>query len=302
MHPDGDSLGVRMSGMHARSGRPGASKAILITGCSSGIGRATAVRLARAGRPVYATARRLDSIRDLEAVGCRILPLDVTDERSMREAVAAVEGTHGAVGVLVNNAGYSQSGAVEEVPIDAVRKQFETNFFGALRLCQLVLPGMRAQRWGRIVNMSSVGGRLAFPGGGVYHATKHALEAVSDVLRWEVRPFGIDVIVIEPGLIRSDFGRTAAESVEAIGAPDSPYREFNAAVAEETTSAYRTPFATGPDTVARAVERALEARRPRTRYVVTFGAHAVLGLRAILPDRAWDLALRTQFTTPPRPR
>lgn len=291
-----------MSGMHGRSGRIGASRAILITGCSSGIGRATAVRLARAGRPVYATARRLDSIRDLEAVGCRILPLDVTDERSMREAVAAVEGTHGAVGVLVNNAGYSQSGAVEEVPIDAARKQFETNFFGALRLCQLVLPGMRAQRWGRIVNMSSVGGRLAFPGGGVYHATKYALEAMSDVLRWEVRPFGIDVVVIEPGLIRSDFGRTAAETVEAIGAPDSAYREFNAAVAEETTSAYSTPFATGPEAVARAVERAIKARRPRTRYVVTFGARAVLGLRAILPDRAWDLALRSQFSTPPRTR
>jgi NAD(P)-dependent dehydrogenase (short-subunit alcohol dehydrogenase family) len=278
----------------------GVSRAILITGCSSGIGRATAERLARAGWPVYATARRVDSIRDLEAVGCRILPLDVTDERSMRAAVAAVEGTHGAVGVLVNNAGYSQSGAVEEVPIEAARKQFETNFFGAVRLCQLVLPAMRAQRKGRIVNMSSIGGRLTFPGGGVYHATKYALEAVSDVLRWEVRPFGIDVVVIEPGLIRTDFGRAAAESVEAIGAKDSPYRDFNAAVAEETVDAYRTPFATGPDTVARAVERAINARRPRTRYVVTFGARAAVALRTFLPDRAWDLALRTQFTTPPR--
>jgi NAD(P)-dependent dehydrogenase (short-subunit alcohol dehydrogenase family) len=278
----------------------GVSRAILITGCSSGIGRATAERLARAGWPVYATARRVDSIRDLEAVGCRILPLDVTDERSMQAAVAAVEGTHGAVGVLVNNAGYSQSGAVEEVPIEAARKQFETNFFGAVRLCQLVLPAMRAQRKGRIVNMSSIGGRLTFPGGGVYHATKYALEAVSDVLRWEVRPFGIDVVVIEPGLIRTDFGRAAAESVEAIGAKDSPYRDFNAAVAEETVDAYRTPFATGPDTVARAVERAINARRPRTRYVVTFGARAAVALRTFLPDRVWDLALRTQFTTPPR--
>jgi NAD(P)-dependent dehydrogenase (short-subunit alcohol dehydrogenase family) len=278
----------------------GVSRAILITGCSSGIGRATAERLARAGWPVYATARRVDSIRDLEAAGCRILPLDVTDERSMGAAVAAVEGTHGAVGVLVNNAGYSQSGAVEEVPIEAARKQFETNFFGAVRLCQLVLPAMRAQRKGRIVNMSSIGGRLAFPGGGMYHATKYALEAVSDVLRWEVRPFGIDVVVIEPGLIRTDFGRAAAESVEAIGAKDSPYRDFNAAVAEETADAYKMPFATGPDTVARAVERAINARRPRTRYVVTFGAHAAVALRSLLPDRAWDLALRTQFTTPPK--
>jgi NAD(P)-dependent dehydrogenase (short-subunit alcohol dehydrogenase family) len=279
--------------------RVGPSRAILITGCSSGIGRATAGRLALAGWPVYATARRLDSIRDLEAVGCRILPLDVTDERSMQAAVAAVEGTHGAVGVLVNNAGYSQSGAVEEVPIEAVRRQFETNFFGAVRLCQLVLPAMRAQRSGRIINMSSMGGRLTFPGGGIYHATKYALEAVSDVLRWEVRPFGIDVVVIEPGLIRTDFGRTAAESVVGIGATDSPYRDFNAAVAKGTAGAYEMPFATGPDAVARTVERAIKARRPRTRYVVTFGARAMVGLRRLLPDRAWDLALRSQFSTPP---
>jgi NAD(P)-dependent dehydrogenase (short-subunit alcohol dehydrogenase family) len=277
------------------------SRAILISGCSSGIGRATAKRLAGAGWPVYATARRVDSIRDLEAAGCRILPLDVTDERSMRAAVAAVEGTHGAVGVLVNNAGYSQSGAVEEVPIEAARKQFETNFFGAVRLCQLVLPAMRAQRQGRIINMSSIGGRLTFPGGGMYHATKYALEAVSDVLRWEVRPFGIDVVVIEPGLIRTDFGRAAAESVEAIGGTDSPYGAFTAAVAQETTDAYKLPFATGPDTVARVVERAVNARRPRTRYVVTLGARAAVVLHTLLPDRAWDLAMRAQFTTPPRP-
>jgi NAD(P)-dependent dehydrogenase (short-subunit alcohol dehydrogenase family) len=280
----------------------GVSKAILITGSSSGIGRATAERLARTGLPVYASARRVDSIRDLETTGCRILPLDVTDERSMQAAVAAVEGTHGAVGVLVNNAGYSQSGAVEEVSIEAARRQFETNFFGAVRLCQLVLPAMRRQRWGRIVNISSIGGRLAFPGGGMYHATKYALEAVSDVLRWELRPFGIDVVVIEPGLIRTGFGQAAADSVEGMGAPGSPYREFNAAVARETTSAYGMPFATGPDIVARAVERAIRARRPRTRYVVTLGAHAVLALRAILPDRAWDLALQTQFTAPGRQR
>jgi NAD(P)-dependent dehydrogenase (short-subunit alcohol dehydrogenase family) len=281
------------------STRVGPSRAILITGCSSGIGRATAVRLALAGWSVYATARRLDSIRDLEAVGCRILPLDVTDERSMQAAVAAVEGTHGAVGVLVNNAGYSQSGAVEEVPIEAARRQFETNFFGAVRLCQLVLPAMRAQRSGRIINMSSMGGRLTFPGGGIYHATKYALEAVSDVLRWEVRPFGIDVVVIEPGLIRTEFGRTAAESVVGIGATDSPYRDFNAAVAKGTAGAYEMPFATGPDAVARTVERAIKARRPGTRYVVTFGARAMVGLRRLLPDRAWDLALRAQFATPP---
>ncbi len=278
-----------------------ASRAILITGCSSGIGRATAERLARAGWPVFATARRLASIRDLETLGCRVLQLDVTDERSMQAAVAEVEGDHGAVGVLVNNAGYSQSGAVEEVPVEEARRQFETNFFGPVRLCQLVLPAMRARRGGRIINMSSVGGRLTFPGGGVYHATKYAVEAVSDALRWELRPFGIDVVVIEPGLIRTGFEHTATESLGAIGAADSPYRDFNAAVARATAGAYRTPFSAGPERVARVVERAIRARRPRTRYVVTFGARAALALHALLPDRAWDMAMRAQFTTPPRP-
>ena len=181
------------------------SKAVLITGCSSGIGRATAERLARSGWTVYASARRIDAIADLGPAGCRLLELDVTDERSMRAAVARVEEAEGAVGVLVNNAGYSLSGAIESVPLDEVRRQFETNVFGLARLCQLVLPGMRRQGFGRIVNVSSMGGRLTFPGGGYYHASKHAVEALSDALRFEVQGFGVDVIVIQPGLIRTDF-------------------------------------------------------------------------------------------------
>ena len=160
--------------------------AVLITGCSSGIGRATAERLARGGRKVYATARRLESIADLAATGCETLALDVTDEASMQAAVAEVERREGAVGALVNNAGYSESGAIEETPIERVRAQFETNVFGLSRMCQLVLPGMRRAGAGRIVNIGSMGGRLTFPGGGYYHATKHALEALSDALRFEV--------------------------------------------------------------------------------------------------------------------
>jgi NAD(P)-dependent dehydrogenase (short-subunit alcohol dehydrogenase family) len=160
---------------------PDPSKAVLITGCSTGIGRATALRLARSGWTVYATARRPESIADLADAGCRTLALDVTEESSMQAAVRAVEESEGAVGVLVNNAGYSQSGAIEQVPPEAVRRQFETNVFGAIRMAQLVLPGMRGQRWGKIVNIGSMGGRLTFPGGGLYHATKYALEALSDV-------------------------------------------------------------------------------------------------------------------------
>src|SRR4051812_7180150 len=176
------------------------SKAVLVTGCSSGIGRATAERLAATGWSVYATARRRESLTALKAAGCRTLALDVTDEASMRAAVDTVEQAEGTVGVLVNNAGYSQSGAIESVPMERVRAQFETNVFGLVRLTQLVLPKMRAQRWGKIVNLSSMGGRLVFPGGGFYHATKYAVEAISDALRFEVKGFGIDVIIVEPGL------------------------------------------------------------------------------------------------------
>src|SRR5450755_2463433 len=189
------------------------SKAVLITGCSSGIGRATAERLSRAGYSVYATARRPESIAALKDAGCETLALDVTDEQSMRAAVDAVEQAEGAVGVLINNAGYSQSGAIETVPLQAARRQFETNVFGVVRLTQLVLPKMRAQRWGKIVNVGSMGGRLSFPGAGHYHATKHALEAISDAMRYELRGFGIDVILLEPGLIVTEFGDAATASM-----------------------------------------------------------------------------------------
>src|ERR671918_3234325 len=186
---------------------------VLLTGCSTGIGRASAERFARAGMTVYASARRPASIEDLKAAGCRTLALDVTQDDSMRAAVEEVERAEGAVGVLVNNAGYSQSGAVETVPLDDVRRQFETNVFGLVRMCQLVLPGMRDQGWGKIVNISSMGGKLVFPGGGAYHATKHAVEALSDALRFEVGGFGVDVIVIEPGLIKTSFAEAAVGSM-----------------------------------------------------------------------------------------
>src|SRR5438552_1790389 len=211
------------------------SEAVLITGCSSGIGRATALRLARSGWTVYASARRPETLVELADAGCRTLALDVTDEQSMSAAVAGIEQDEGAVGVLINNAGYSQSGAIETVPMDAVRRQFETNYFGVVRLTQLVLSKMRAQRWGKIVNLGSMGGRLSFPGGGHYHATKHALEALSDALRFELRGFGIDVILLEPGLITTEFGSTAAASMAHHGAQaahdgSDPYAQFNAAV------------------------------------------------------------------------
>jgi NAD(P)-dependent dehydrogenase (short-subunit alcohol dehydrogenase family) len=280
-----------------------ASKAVLITGCSSGIGRATAEHLAEKGWTVYATARRPESISDLEEKGCKLLALDVNDEESMRSAVAAVEEAEGAVGVLVNNAGYSQSGAVEEVPMDQVRRQFDTNVFGLVRLTQLVLPGMRKQRWGKIVNVSSMGGKLTFPGGGFYHGTKHAVEAISDALRFEVRGFGIDVMIIEPGLIKTAFGEVASGSVhDATTTDGGPYGDFNTEVAKATKEIYESgPLAKlggPPKTVARAIEKAITRRRPKTRYVVTPSARLALMQRRLLSDRTWDAVLRSQFPAP----
>jgi NAD(P)-dependent dehydrogenase (short-subunit alcohol dehydrogenase family) len=279
------------------------AKPVLITGCSSGIGRATAEHLAGRGWTVYATARRPESIADLQAAGCRLLALDVTDEASMAEAVRQVEEAEGAVGVLVNNAGYSQSGPIEEIPLPEVRRQFETNVFGLVRLCQLALPGMRRQGWGRIVNVSSMGGKLVFPGGGFYHGTKFAVEAISDALRWEVRGFGIDVVVIEPGLIKTSFGDVAAGSVNAAPA-EGPYGDFTAAVAKATKEAYESGLPAklggGPETVARKIERAISKRRPRPRYSVTPSAKIVLFQRRLMSDRMWDGFLRTQFPQPGR--
>ncbi|HUA50254.1 MAG TPA: oxidoreductase [Solirubrobacteraceae bacterium] len=276
------------------------SKAVLITGCSSGIGHATAELLARTGWTVYATARRPETLAELAQAGCKTLALDVTDEASMTAAVDAVVQAEGAVGVLINNAGYSQSGAVESVPLEVVRRQFETNVFGLIRMCQLVLPGMRDQHWGRIVNLSSMGGRLTFPGGGLYHGTKYAVEAISDALRFEVRGFGVEVIVIEPGLIVTNFGETAAGSVGA--APtDGPYAGFNREVGHAVEKVYKGPlarFGGGPETVAQTIAGALKAERPRTRYPVTASARVMMAQRRLMPDRLWDLLMRTQFPMP----
>jgi NADP-dependent 3-hydroxy acid dehydrogenase YdfG len=305
---------------------------VLITGCSSGIGHATAELLQARGYDVYATARKLDAIADLADRGCHTLTLDVTSEQSMSAAVAEVEQASGGIDVLINNAGYSQSGAVESIPLDDVRAQFETNVFGLIGMCQLVLPGMRERGHGKIVNIGSMGGRLTFPGGGFYHATKYAVEALSDALRFEVRGFGVDVILIEPGLITTGFGGVAKESVErargdkveraggekveraggekveraggekverAGGA--NPYAEFNQKVAKITAEAYEGPMVKlggGPEKVAETIVSALGSRRPKARYPVTPSAHLLIGQRRITPDRVWDLMMRAQFPTP----
>jgi len=279
----------------------GPSRAVLITGCSSGIGRATALRLAARGLPVYATARRLEAIEDLAAKGCQLLQLDVCDEASMQSAVEAVQARHGAVGVLINNAGYGLAGAIEELPLHEVRRQFETNVFGPARLTQLVLPAMRRQLWGRIVNVSSVGGRLTTPGNGAYHASKHALEALSDALRFELRGFGIDVIVVEPGAIETRWVETAVRAMAAHGVPGGPYAELDRRVADRLRGAHEglLRLAAGrPDAVARVIERAITVKRPRIRYVVPAASGLFVALRRVAPDRLWDAIMRRMYPSP----
>jgi len=271
--------------------------AVLITGTSSGIGRATAERLAR--RPdltVYATARRVDTLDDLASAGARILPLDVTDEASMQAAVDTVEAEHGAVGVLINNAGYGTYGTIEETDLDAVRAQFETNVFGLSRMTQLVLPGMRAAGGGRIVNVGSMGGRLVFPVGGYYHASKYAVEALTDALRFEVAPFGIRVSLIEPGLIRTAFGAAVASTLARSAAPSGPYAGLNTAADKQMAASYGSALLTAsPEEVARVIEKAVLSARPRSRYLITPAAKFLVHARQLLGAKVFDAYLRMQF-------
>ncbi len=251
---------------------------------------------------MYASARTLAAIEDLRAAGCELLELDVTSEQSRVDAVAVIEERHGSVGALVNNAGFSQSGAVESVSLDRARRQFETNVFGPLELCRLVLPGMRRAQRGRIVNVGSMGGKLSFPGAAWYHASKYALEALSDVLRFEVAGFGIQVVLVEPGIIRTEFSATAAGELAETSPDDGPYSGYDAYVGATTVSAYERGLLARlggePDRVAKAIQKALAARSPRPRYLVTPSARLLVGLHAVLPDRLWDRMLASTYPRP----
>jgi NAD(P)-dependent dehydrogenase (short-subunit alcohol dehydrogenase family) len=276
--------------------------AILITGCSSGIGRAAAIALHEAGRQVYASARRVEDLADLSDRGIHALALDVTDEQSMQWAVGTIESEAGSVGVLVNNAGYGLYGPVEQLPMAEIRRQFETNFFGLVRLVQLVLPGMRRQHRGRILNVSSMGGRTTLPGGAFYHASKHAVESFSDALRIEVRPFGVDVVLIEPGPVRTPWNDVAAASVaQSGGAPDDPYAGFKSAVQASFVNVTAGPIArlvSSADDVAAVITKAVTVERPRTRYLINGVARTLVTMKRWLPDRAHDAVLRRQYGLP----
>jgi NAD(P)-dependent dehydrogenase (short-subunit alcohol dehydrogenase family) len=266
----------------------------LITGASSGIGAATARHFATTGIITYATARQVEKLHTLTAVGCHALQLDVTDENSMRAAVAEIERQHGAVDVLVNNAGYGEMGAIEEVTIDAWRRQFETNVFGLVRLTQLVLPGMRGRGRGRIINVGSGGGEFTFPLGGAYHASKYALEAISDALRFEVAPFGIVVVLIQPSPVHTPLAAATLESIRTDA--DSPYAPLVAAFRQlsEATAASGSGYLT-PEAVAVSILSAAQSRSPRTRYKLGSVANALSAARQLLPDRWWDGWLRRMY-------
>ncbi|MEU9318314.1 oxidoreductase [Streptomyces sp. NPDC048295] len=279
----------------------------LVTGASSGIGAAAARRLKDAGFVVYAAARRVEQMSSLKDAGIEVLCLDVTDETSVSTAVKTIVDRSARLDVLVNNAGYGSYGVIETTPLGEGRNQFEVNLFGLARLTQLVLPVMREQGGGTVINVSSMGGKLVAPLGGWYHASKYGVEAFSDALRMETAPFGIRVVIVEPGSIRTQWGTIAAEHVRG-STRSTPYEDMAEQVAKNlaTSAEPTTRTASDPDVVGRAIARIAQTRRPRTRYRVGLGATPMVFLRWLLPDRAFDSLVRRAFgvhrlTAPPRP-
>jgi len=271
------------------------SQVALVTGASSGIGEQTALELLRRGFTVYGAARRADRMSAIIDAGGHAIPMDVTDDASMRAGVDRILAEQGRIDVLVNNAGYGSYGALEDVPIDEARRQFEVNVFGLARVTQLVLPTMRVRRSGTIVNISSIGGRIYEPLGGWYHATKFAVEGLSDSLRVELEPHGIRVVVIQPGAIRTEWnGISRRSAIERSGA--TTYAAQARALVRVLEAGDRSSAATEPHVVAATIAKAATARRPRTRYATPFNAKFIVGLRRVLPDRVFDLVIRSVFS------
>ncbi|MBV9486750.1 MAG: SDR family NAD(P)-dependent oxidoreductase [Frankiaceae bacterium] len=272
-----------------------ATKTALVTGASSGIGEATALRLKELGFTVYGAARRVERMTALADAGVKVLKMDVTDDASMVAGSEQIVAETGRIDVLVNNAGYGSYGALEDVPMDEAKYQFEVNIFGLARLTQLVLPHMRAQGDGYIVNVSSVGGKIWEPLGAWYHATKYAVEGLSNSLRVEVKPFGIKVVVIEPGAIATEWSAIAADGLVKTSGHTAYAEQARDSAAILNFTDGNPRLASPPSVVAKAIGRAVSRRRPRVRYAVGGGAKPVLLLLAVLPDRGFDAAVSWAF-------
>jgi short-subunit dehydrogenase len=266
-------------------------KVVIITGVSSGIGREAASFLAKHNYAVYGGARRIEKLKEIEQEGVNTFPLDVTDEISAGNFVGKVLEKEGRIDVLINNAGYGEYGSVEDVSIESAKRQMEVNLFGLARMTKLVLPVMREQQSGKIINISSIGGKMATPMGGWYHASKFAVEGLSDSLRMEVKQFGIDVIVVEPGGIKSEWSGIAGQTMLAASG-DTAYAHFalkasQAAAMEDKQSA--------PRVIAEVILKAIEAEKPRTRYAKGFMAKPILFLKKYTTDKMFDKAILSQF-------
>ncbi len=262
-------------------------KVALVTGASAGIGKAIVRQLLQDGWIVYGAARRLDKMADIQTEGAKALTLDVTDEDSMVQAVQKLLAAEGRLDALVNNAGYGSYGAIEDVPIAEAKRQFEVNVFGLIRLTQLVLPTMRSAQSGTIVNISSMGGRIWMPIGGWYHTTKHAVEVLSDTLRVETKPFGIKVVVIQPGAIESEWSGIAAQTLQQT----SQGSVYSAQVKPMAKILSHYDNAAKPEVVAKAVSQAVNSRNPRRRYATPMDAKLLIFVRWLLPDWAWELLI-----------
>lgn len=270
-------------------------KVILITGASSGMGYQTARILAEQGHRVYGAARRVEKIEELALYGVQALRLDITNEQSVTQVVQELIEREGRIDVLINNAGYGYFGAIEDVPISDAKHQFEVNIFGLARITQEVLPYMRAQKSGRIVNLASVAGHVTLAFGAWYNATKYALEAFSDALRMEVKPFGIDVVIIEPGAIRTDWGIIAADHLRDVS-KGGAYEQDGSRVAEGLRRIYLSKIPTNPAVISRKIAKAAVCRCPRTRYRTGRGAKLMVFFHRILPTRLWDYLVVKSMT------
>jgi len=267
------------------------NKVALITGASSGIGESAAILLQENGFKVYGAARRVEKMKELEINGISIIALDITQDDSIVNCVNTILEKEGRIDVLVNNAGYGSFGAVEDVPMEEARRQFDVNIFGLARLTQLVLPKMREHKYGKIINISSMGGKVYTPFGAWYHATKHALEGWSDCLRYEVKHFGIDVVVVEPGGIKTPWGIIASENLKKTSGSGA-YAEIANKSADATAKMYSSNQLTKPDVIGKVILKAVTARNPKTRYVKGYMAKPAMFIRKWFGDRVFDAMLK----------